>query len=970
MTRIYKLLIIGLFFIQHIACASDDISSPYLKVLNKEAKIDRMPLLLTTVDAHISGLIVEVKVTQLYKNNGDVPLEAQYVFPGSRQAAVHQVTMKIGDRTLNAEIQEKKQARETYQQAKSEGKTTTLLEQTDPGLFTMMVANILPDDEIEVELIYTEKLIPENGKYTFTYPAIGVPSVLNTHKNHTRVHNDAAMGFDMVVKLDSPIAIDDIRSINHKTEVEYIHDNQAQILLDLDETLNFKEDFIIEYSLLGQQINSGVLTYDDVENDEGYFLMMVEPLKSVDQHDVVLKEYIFVMDSSGSMEGQPLEMAQNITKVLLSELRPDDLFNVVLFAGGSQLMSEYSMSPTPENIRKAIKMIDVSSAGGGTDLLSAIEKVQTVPLTEGYSRSLLVLTDGVITFTNETFDIIQENNHKQNVFAIGVSKYNNDLPAVNRIAQAGNGQEFIVTSEEQLDEIQSAFLDYIRYPLLTDINVDLLGFEAVDLQPSALPDLFLQRPIFLTGKYDLSRKGSIEISAKGGQKNYAQVFDLTGAQHNDKNKAIKYLWAKEKVMALGDGYLSDFKESDQVKAQQITALGLSHNLLTDYTSFVAVDDQIATKKVTTKVGNLIFGNSAATDVEEYDAITVTSSNVRSFGYGYIDSFDKEFAHKKLPDMIQDPVFMGIDDGSNMTHHVALDNRPSVTFILGEDETVDNQYYTSAEQFFKNSQQYKTDQVITHLNSIAAVKEFLQKSEGSPWGVINIVTHSSLWSGLTGRLNNDDSDFDVFALSQAINADDFTPLDDDVIDTNTEMRLLGCSLGKHHQLLKTLSIYFGGRDVNRPIIKSPQDFVYFDSNEQDIKTFKNGFALINPALIDNDKKIIAIINKKNPFLRVGSLDGWQQQPVTINTQLSVYKNMTLMKAVDLAKRQKNIAAYLKETGATWSDFKWSLTRNKNKITVTGETLLMKQDVGEINPDQLTSLDLHDVNTTTIIRTKAN
>lgn len=966
MTRIYKIFVITLFFLHHLAFAGE-VSSPYLKVLNKDAKIDRMPLLLTTVDAHISGLIVEVKVKQIYKNNGDIPLEAQYVFPGSRQAAVHEVTMKIGDRRLSAEIQEKKQARVTYQKAKSEGKTTTLLEQTDPGLFTMMVANILPDDEIEVELIYTEKLIPENGKYIFTYPAIGIPSVLSNKKVHSRVKNDAAMGFDMVIKLDSPIAIDDIRSINHKTEIDYMSDYQAQVFLDLDETLNFKEDFIIEYSLLGQQINSGVLAYDDVDNDEGYFLMMMEPPKNIDQQDVVLKEYIFVMDSSGSMEGSPLIMAQEVAKTLLSELKPDELFNVVLFAGGSELMSEYSMSPTPENIQNAIDMIDVSSAGGSTNLLNAIEKVQKIPLTDGYSRSLLVLTDGVITFTNETFDLIQQNNHKQNVFAIGVSKYNNDIPAVNRIAQAGNGQEFIVTSEEQLEEVQSGFLNYIRFPLLTDIEVDVLGFQTVDLQPSALPDLFSQRPLFLVGKYDLSNKGSIEIRAKGGQNKYGQIFDLSRTQQNSKNKAIKYLWAKEKVMALGDGYLSKNRESDQAKIKEITNLGLSHHLLTDYTSFVAVDDQVATHKKATKVGNLAPMASAETDVEEYDSITVTSSNVRSFGYGYIDSFRKELAHKKLPEFIKSQTIGALDFP---VKNVVFEKRPSITFILGEDETVDNQYYSSAEQFFRNSQKYKTDQVITHLSSISDVKDYLKKIEGLPWGVINIVTHSSLWSGLSGRMNNDDSDFDVFALSQSINDQDFRPLSDNAIDAYTEIRLLGCSLGKHQQLLNATSIYFGGRDINRPIIKSPQDFVYFGSNDEHIKTFKSGFALIHPSLKNRDKKIIKKVQNKNPFLTVKSLDGWQQRPVTISTQVKNHKGVMSISAIDVAKRQKNISAYLKEMGAKLSDFKWSINRDDNIMTIVGETLIMKQDIGEINPDDLAILDLQDVSTTTIIGNKIN
>ncbi|HHL32448.1 MAG TPA: trypsin, partial [Oceanospirillales bacterium] len=262
-------IIFSVLIMFYCSTALAQAKSPYLKILNKDANIDRMPLLLTTVDANITGLIVEVKVTQVYKNNGTVPLEAQYVFPGSRQAAVHKVSMKIGDRLLEAEIQEKKQARVTYNQAKKAGKTTTLLEQKDPGLFTMMVANILPNDEINVELTYTERLIPENGKYRFTYPAIGIPSVLNNKKGLAVVKNDQAMGFDMIIKLNSAIAIEDIRSLNHAVDIDYRNENEALVMLDVDETLNFKEDFIVEYSLQGQKINSGILLYQD--KNESYF---------------------------------------------------------------------------------------------------------------------------------------------------------------------------------------------------------------------------------------------------------------------------------------------------------------------------------------------------------------------------------------------------------------------------------------------------------------------------------------------------------------------------------------------------------------------------------------------------------------------------------------------------------------------------------------------------------------------------
>lgn len=943
-----------LLLICHNVFASNT-ASPYLQILNKDSDIDRMPLLMTTVDANITGLIVEVRVTQIYKNYGSKSLEAQYVFPGSRRAAVHKVTMKIGERILDAEIQEKQQARKTYQKAKSEGKTTTLLEQKDPGLFTMMVANILPNDEIEVEMTYTERLIPENGKYQFNYPAIGIPSVLNNKKGHAHISNDDEMGFDMIIQLNSPIAIDEIQSINHEVEIDYLNENRASIVLAIDETLNFKENFIIEYSLLGKKINSGILLYEDEVKDESYFLMMIEPPKKIKTDELVPREYIFVVDSSGSMGGKPLMVAQEITKQLLSELKPHELFNVILFAGGSSLLSPESMSPTEYNIKIANQMVDVSSAGGGTYLLSAINTVQTIPLTDGVSRTLIVLTDGGINVSSSTLDAIRKNNHKQNLFVIGVSRYNNDLPAVESLAQAGNGQEFIITDPAQLAEMQQQFLDYVRYPLLTDIKVKTLGFTEVDLQPSSLPDLFSKRPLFLTGKFKGTNKGSIQINGVGGKNNFSNIFDLARVQSKNENKAIKYLWAKEKIIMLGDGYLDS---SNQSKIQKITDLGLAYNLLTNYTSFVAVDKSIRNKERTTSVGN----TAQTEDKVSLDYVVATGA---SYGYGSIESHDINLRNKVLPSiaMLQPPMEL-----SNISLPSEITNeRPSVTFILGKDKGKTNQYYHSATQIFSENLKYKTDYVITDLTTIEEVKNYLAKHTYTPWGIVNIVTHSTSWSGLSIKLKKADAQIlDVYTLSKIINSSSFNPIPNNILDNNSEIRLLGCGLGKHQQLMQMLSIYFGGHDLARPTIKSPIDYLYMAVDEKSIKTFKNGFALINPLFKNDNRKILKIINQKNPYFEFTSLDNWKRKAVQVSTTIKAVKNINKISALNLAMSQKSIDIYLEELGASWSDFKWKKIIKNNRLEIIGSSILMTQKVENIDSESLSILDLNDDMKTKIIR----
>ena len=158
---------------------TDKTLSPYFWVKSDDPETDRLPLKETRAQVRIAGVIAEVTVTQVYKNEGKNTIEAVYVFPGSTRAAVHAMRMTVGDRVIEADIMERKKARQTYEQAKKEGKTASLLEQQRPNVFQMNVANILPGDEIKVEMKYTELLESEEQVYEFVYPAVVGPRYSN-----------------------------------------------------------------------------------------------------------------------------------------------------------------------------------------------------------------------------------------------------------------------------------------------------------------------------------------------------------------------------------------------------------------------------------------------------------------------------------------------------------------------------------------------------------------------------------------------------------------------------------------------------------------------------------------------------------------------------------------------------------------------------------------------------------------------
>jgi hypothetical protein len=257
--------------------------------------------------------------------------------------------------------------------------------------------------------------------------------------------------------------------------------------------------------------------------------------------------------------------------------------------------------------------------------------------------------------------------------------------------------------------------------------------------------------------------------------------------------------------------------------------------------------------------------------------------------------------------------------------------------------------------------------VTHLTTLSEVKGYLSENNyKTPWGIINIVTHSSPWSGLSVKLNATDNQIlDVFSLNNTLNTSSFKALSNDVIDNQSEVRMLGCALGKHQQLLRLLSYYFGGTDSQRPIMKSPFDFVYMASEDQQIKTFKNGFALIHPKHLQSYQQLQSALGLKNIHLSLSQIDNWKQKPVQVSTSIPNVEKLNRLTAIELAKTQKSFEVYLTEIGGQWQDFDWSTKKVKNIIEITGKSTLMTQRVIDLKPENLALMDLNDSTLTAIV-----
>lgn len=638
---------------------NDKTLSPYFFIKSDNPDVDQLPLKETSAEVNIAGVIADVKVTQVYMNIGKNPIEAMYVFPASTRAAVYDMKMTIGDRLMIAKIEEKEEAKKQYEDAKNNGQSASLLEQERPNVFQMNVANIMPGDTIKVEMCYTELLIPESAVYEFVYPTVVGPRYSNkseatasqndqwVESPYTKEGTDPTYAFNISARINGGMKIKAISCPTHLVKVDYENDNSAIVKLKKSETDEGNRDFILQYKLADKAIESGVLLYKGEKNsDENFFVTMIQPPASPKIDMVPPRDYIFIMDVSGSMMGFPIETSKKLLKDLISELRPVDKFNVMLFSSGYTSFADKSLPATDENLKKAIKYIENQSGGGGTEILPALTKALSLEKSEGFSRSFVIATDGYVDVEKEAFDLIKKNLNNSNFYAFGIGSSVNRF-LIEGMAHAGLGEPFIVLKESDCDKKAEKFRKYIQSPVLTNISVDYGGFETYDIEPMNVPDVTSERPIIIYGKWKGEAKGIITVKGTSGNDDFSWSFDVSNLQPSPNNRAIKYLWARQKIKMLDD--YNNVGSTDDLK-KEITKLGLTYNLLTNYTSFIAIDSLVRNntgKTIAVKqplplpyeVSNYAVGETASVSYNKsYSYSPTTICNQKS---GNISSSDEE-----------------------------------------------------------------------------------------------------------------------------------------------------------------------------------------------------------------------------------------------------------------------------------------------------------------------------------------
>lgn len=596
----------------------DKTGAPYFYVETDDVSVDSFPLKKTSVTADINGMIADIHVVQSYTNEGTKPINACYVFPASTKVTVHGMQMQIGNQLVTAKIKEKEEAKEEFEEAKEEGKSASLLSEERPNVFTMNIANIMPGDNVSVDLHYTELITPTDGVYEFVYPTVSGPRYVGPVIDDCGTREewvatpylpegtDPKDRYDIHVSLSAAVPITELASSSHEIMVQREENTRAVVSLADASDYAGNRDFILDYKMTGQDISTGLML--NKGENENFFMLMVQPPERCNPAEIPPREYIFVLDVSGSMSGYPLDTAKELIKNLVSDLRETDTFNLILFSGASIQMSEKSVPASEDNIKKAIQIIEEQEGAGGTELAPALRDAIAIPGREDVSRSIVVITDGYIYGEKEIFEIIHENIGSSDFFSFGIGRgVNRSL--IEGIAKTGQGEPFVVTDQDEASDTAERFKTYIQSPVMTDINVKFDGFDVYDVEPAILPTLFAQRPIVLLGKWRGEPAGTVQITGKIGNSDYEQtisVAELAAPESVSDEKesdadalyaaavtldsdVLSYLWAQKRIERLTDYGLN---QNDPDVKEEVTQLGLNYSILTPYTSFIAVTETV------------------------------------------------------------------------------------------------------------------------------------------------------------------------------------------------------------------------------------------------------------------------------------------------------------------------------------------------------------------------------------------
>ncbi|HKV12364.1 MAG TPA: marine proteobacterial sortase target protein [Thermoanaerobaculia bacterium] len=553
------------------------------------ANVFPAPVLGTVVEMRVTGIVARAKVTQIFTNPGKVWLEGVYVFPLPDGAAVDTLRMVVGERVLEGVIQEKNAARQTYEVAKQQGVKASLVEQQRPDVFTTSIANIGPGETVEITIEMQQVVRWNQGKFRLRFPMAVAPRYTppGTKAEDSMIEAPvlsagASNPFSFHVDLSPGFPVARIASSSHDIAVE--KGSKERYAIDLAKGVAPADsDFLLEWSpAVGREPRA--VFYSEEVDGEHYGLLMVMPPDAPEAIGArIPREAIFVIDTSGSMDGESMEQARKALLLALDRLQPDDWFNVIEFDDDANALFSSSVPAQPQFVEKARGYVSGLAADGGTNILAGMEFAFVksrrydwlVPQT-------LFITDGQVGNEAEVYKFIDANLGTRRLFTVAIGSAPN-VSFLRKAAELGRGTFTHIATVETVAERMGALFAQLEAPMLRDLEVRW-DDPSAETGPARIPDLYLGEPLIVT-----VRQGEAGGASVSGSRDSGHWEDSFPAPARVRGAGLDKLWAQRKIEGLLDGLdLGTASNRDEVQ-REVTALGLRHHLVTRFTSLVAVD---------------------------------------------------------------------------------------------------------------------------------------------------------------------------------------------------------------------------------------------------------------------------------------------------------------------------------------------------------------------------------------------
>jgi len=574
-----------------------------LAKLLKEDKEIPLPLKHTEVKGQICGYIATVNVTQQFHNPYDEKIEAVYVFPLPQNAAINEFIMTIGERRIRGIIRERKEAEEIYRQARKQGYVASLLTQERLNIFTQKVANIEPGKNIDINIKYFNTLAYVDGWYEFVFPMVvgprfnppgytdGVGAVARgkngisgqkTEVQYLKPGERSGHDIAVTVDIDAGVVIEEVACTNHVITKTFAAPEKLTVKLSsLDSIPN--KDFVLRYKVAGKTVKSALVTHRDERG--GFFTLMLYPPENLSYLKRAPMEMIFVLDCSGSMSGKPIAKAKQAVTRALRKLQPNDTFQVIRFSNNASQFGPDPVPATPDNIRKAIRYVENLRGSGGTMMIKGIKAALDFKHNPHRFRLVSFMTDGYIGNEIEILAAIHQRLGASRIFSFGVgSSVNRYL--LDRMAKLGKGAVAYIGLDDSAGGVVDLFYERISHPALTDVTIDWGDMQVTDMYPYHIRDLFVGRPVILTGRFKGQRSTTIRVTGKVGDLTQEIAIPVNLDNSAVTHPGIACVWARKKIETLADQSTYD---SNPDLPQEIKQVALEYGLMSAYTAFIAVD---------------------------------------------------------------------------------------------------------------------------------------------------------------------------------------------------------------------------------------------------------------------------------------------------------------------------------------------------------------------------------------------